>query len=66
LFTDLAVPGWATAAAGSLMAALLNLAVLSIVFVLFILHGRNVEAFIPARDWPYYVLRHESLYDRDG
>jgi hypothetical protein len=62
LFTNLAIPGWATNAAGLLAVVFLNFLLLSMVFVLFILHGRNIEGFVPVRDWHCYVLRVDSLH----
>lgn len=55
LLTDLAIPGWATNAFGLLSAILLNLLMLTVVFVLFVLQARSMAGFIPARDWKDYV-----------
>jgi hypothetical protein len=60
--TDLAIPGWATSAAGLLCVIVLNLLMLSVVFVLFVLQSRNVAHFLPLRDYRFYVLTHDVLY----
>jgi hypothetical protein len=61
LFTNLAIPGWATTAAGILTIILLNLFTLMIVFVLFVLQSRSMPGFLPIRDWQYFVARHWRL-----
>lgn len=61
LLTPLAIPPWAMTATGFLLVGLLNLFVLSMVFVLFVLQSRNVAPFLPIRDWEHYVARVESL-----
>jgi hypothetical protein len=62
LFTNLAIPGWATTAAGILAVVLLNLFTLMMVFVLFVLQSRSMMGFLPLRDWQYFVARHWRLY----
>lgn len=64
LFTDLAILGWATNAFGILAVALLNLLVLSAIFVLFLLHARNMAGFIPVRDWKIYVASQRTVFER--
>lgn len=55
LFTSLAIPGWATSAAGILSLILLNALLLCLMYVIFLLQTRNSATFIPARDYEYYV-----------
>lgn len=56
LFTDLAIPGWATTMVGWLVVVLIQCLVVS-VFVLFIvLASRSQRSFIPARHFDDYVL----------
>lgn len=62
LFTSLAIPGWATNAVGLLAAILLNLLLLSVVFVLFVLQARSMAGFLPARDWKDYVANRTTLF----
>jgi polyisoprenyl-phosphate glycosyltransferase len=61
LSTTLAIPGWATTAAGILALVLLNLFTLMIIFVLFVLQSRSMTGFLPLRDWEYFVARHWRL-----
>jgi polyisoprenyl-phosphate glycosyltransferase len=56
LGTTLAIPGWATTAAGILLVSLLNLVVLSTLLSLFALHQRSEHGFLPLRDYPHFVL----------
>lgn len=63
LFTDLAIPGWATTAAGLFAVVLLNLFTLFLIFVFFVLQTRSMTGFVPIRDWQYYVARHWSLHE---
>jgi len=54
LFTDLAIPGWATNTVGILLLALLQSSALSLVFVFIILSARTGNAFLPIRDYEFY------------
>jgi len=65
LWTDLAIPGWATNAAGLLGLLLLNMCLFMTVATLFVLQSRDKYAFLPARDYEYYVLEKVTLYARD-
>lgn len=53
--TDLAIPGWATAAVGLLAVLLLQAIGLAIFFVFIILHGRSQALFVPLRDYAVFV-----------
>ncbi|MBI4579610.1 MAG: glycosyltransferase [Planctomycetes bacterium] len=55
LLTDLAIPGWATLAAGILFIFLVQSILLSLVFVFVTLQGRNTSTFLPIRDYQYFV-----------
>jgi len=55
LFTNLAIQGWATNAAGLLVIALLLLTGLFFGFSLMILKGRENGGFLPLRDYGYYI-----------
>ena len=61
LFTDLAIPGWATNAAGLLLILCLNLLMLTALSLLFSLGARSSTEFIPARDWPIFVATRERF-----
>lgn len=56
-FTALAIPGWATTAAGLLLAVLLNAMLLSLGFIAVVLQSRNQATFLPLRDYAPFVLR---------
>jgi hypothetical protein len=60
--TDLAIPGWATAAGGLLVVFLGELALLSVLFTFVILAGRNRPTVIPFRDYPYFIEGATSLW----
>jgi hypothetical protein len=57
-YTDLAIPGWATTAAGMLLVGSLNLVVLATILTLFTLRSRMDNSFLPLRDYSYFVLEH--------
>lgn len=60
--TDLAIPGWASAVVGLLVAILLQTVSLSLVFVFMILNSRNYSTVIPRRDYGDYVAAEERIY----
>jgi polyisoprenyl-phosphate glycosyltransferase len=60
-FTDLAVPGWATTAAGLLTIVLLQAVMFAFLLVFLILGGRNGLTFLPIRDYAHFVGRVTSL-----
>jgi hypothetical protein len=66
LTTNLAIPGWATSTAASLILMLLQMCMLVSCFVFLALGGRNSASFLPIRDCPYFVDRKERLFPRDG
>jgi hypothetical protein len=55
LFTDLAIPGWATFTSGLLLVVMLQAIMFAISFSFTILSGRRGAGFIPARDYVYFV-----------
>lgn len=57
LFTDLAIPGWASTIGMLLLVLMSQSAVLSLVFVFMTLQSRAVHGFMPARDYVHYVDR---------
>jgi polyisoprenyl-phosphate glycosyltransferase len=64
LFTDFAIPGWATSAFGILAVILLNLLIMTTIFVLFVLQSRNMAGFLPVRDWHNYVASKKTIHER--
>lgn len=63
LFTDSAIPGWATTAVGIMSAMLASMFLICMVFILMILQSRNYSSFLPLRDWKYYVTHQETVHD---
>jgi glycosyltransferase involved in cell wall biosynthesis len=53
--THLAIPGWATYSVGLLITTLLQLGMLAVVFAFLTLAGRQNSAFLPGRDYRFYV-----------
>jgi hypothetical protein len=51
------IPAWAMTGAGFLVVGLLNLLLLSMIFVLFVLQSRNNSLFLPIRDWEHFIAR---------
>jgi len=61
LSTDLAIPGWATSAAGLLVILCVNFLMLTAMSLMFILGARSTTEFIPARDWAIFVSKWKKL-----
>jgi polyisoprenyl-phosphate glycosyltransferase len=61
LFTDLAIPGWATASAGLLLVLLSQAVTFAVMFAFLVLHGRSQPSFIPIRDYRYFVSESSTL-----
>jgi hypothetical protein len=55
LWTSLAIPGWATNAAGLLVIALLQMLAFAAMFVFLVLHARSHPTFLPVRDYAFFV-----------
>jgi hypothetical protein len=64
LLTALAIPGWATNAAGLLLLCALSALLLIAIFVQMILQSRNYAPFLPLRDWRFYVDSSRTLHER--
>lgn len=63
LFTNLAIPGWATYSVGLMLVILLQAGLFGIVFVFIILSGRKALTFLPARDYTSYVEELRTVYE---
>ena len=63
LFTDLAIPGWATNLTGILGIVLLNLLILATFAVLLMLNSRDRLGFLPLRDWHYFVDHSSKIHE---
>jgi glycosyltransferase involved in cell wall biosynthesis len=55
LATKLAIPGWATVSVGILTVLFFNLLVMMLIFVFILLSGRDTSAFLPKRDFGYFL-----------
>ncbi len=55
LFTDMAIPGWASTVAGLLAVIFIQMAALSLQFVFLVLQSRAGASFIPSRDHGYFI-----------
>jgi pilus assembly protein TadC len=55
IFTNLAIPGWATYVSGLVLISLLQLILIGAVFSMIILSNRNNSNIIPGRDYKDYV-----------
>lgn len=61
LFTDLAIPGWATDSVGLLLLLLAQLATAAFGLIFTVLAGRRHVSCVPSRDYAVYVDRVEVL-----
>jgi len=64
VFSDLAIPGWATTGVGVLLVVLLQAVLFSTVFSFITLANRQGLSFLPARDYSYFVGRIVDVYPR--
>jgi hypothetical protein len=62
LWTDLAITGWATTAAGLLGVLLVNLFLVLTLAVVFVLQSRDRDTFLPLRDYQHYLLETTTLH----
>lgn len=65
LFTDLAVPGWATFSSGLLLVLSLQILATTASFLFFVLNNRNLSSFIPLRDFSLFIERVKRIYSRN-
>lgn len=64
LFTEMAIPGWATNAVGFLLVILLQMLTVAVSLTLGIFFTRNTLNFLPARDYAHFVGELRTLYER--
>jgi hypothetical protein len=62
LFSDIAVPGWASAVTVGLIVLLAQWVGLALSFVFIILGARSAAGFVPARDYTMYVHERRLLF----
>jgi hypothetical protein len=55
LFTDLAIPGWATYVTGILVVILAQALIASLALVFIIVGGRAATGFLPLRDASFFI-----------
>jgi glycosyltransferase involved in cell wall biosynthesis len=65
VFTNQAIPGWATYAAGTLIIILIQLVTIATCFTFFMLSARTVLGFVPRRDAPLFIQEVIDLYPHD-
>ncbi len=64
LFTDLAVPGWATYVTAFLAVILLQSVTLSFFFSFIVLNGRQNATFLPERDYHHFIAGEYVIFER--
>jgi hypothetical protein len=65
LFTNMAVPGWATAATGLLAIIFVQFLTIASSFTFFILSGRTNLGFLPIRDYRLFIAEVVDIYQHD-
>jgi hypothetical protein len=64
LFTDRAIPGWATYAAGTLAIIAIQMVTIATSFTFFVLSNRTNLGFLPLRDYALFVEEAEDIYSQ--
>lgn len=64
LFTNTAIPGWATSTVGILIIIFVQLLTMSAVITFWVLNRRETKLILPARDVQCYVCDHVKIEDR--
>jgi glycosyltransferase involved in cell wall biosynthesis len=64
LLTNLAIPGWTTFMAGTLLVILFQAIMFSIIFSFIILGDRQGSTFLPLRDYRYFVDGVKTVYPK--
>jgi len=62
LFTNQAIPGWATYATGTLAIIGMQMITIATSFTFFMLSSRTNLGFVPARDYPLFLGEIEDIY----
>ena len=65
LFTDRAIPGWATYATGTLAIVIIQLIAMAASFTFFMLSGRTNLGFVPLRDYSWFVEELVDIYSHE-
>lgn len=66
IFTDLAIPGWATYVIALLLVFLMQAVTLSLFFIFLILNNRNNAGFLPAKDYRYFISEEREIYTENN
>jgi len=62
IFTNLAIPGWATYVIALLLIILMQAVTLSLFFIFLILNNRNSAGFLPAKDYRHFIAEEHEVY----
>jgi glycosyltransferase involved in cell wall biosynthesis len=65
MFTNLAIPGWATYAVGTLVIILIQLVAIAASFTFFMLSNRMNLGFVPLRDYSLFISEKVEIYRRE-
>ena len=65
LFTDRAIPGWATYATGTLAIVIIQLITMATSFTFFMLSGRTNLGFVPLRDYSWFVEEVADIFSHE-
>jgi glycosyltransferase involved in cell wall biosynthesis len=65
LFTNRAIPGWATYATGTLVIIMIQLISIAVTFTLFMLSRRTNLGFVPLRDYSLFVEEVVDIYSHE-
>jgi hypothetical protein len=65
LFTNRAIPGWATYATGTLAIIMIQFITIATSFTFFMLSNRTNLGFIPARDYFLFVEKAVDIYSHE-
>lgn len=65
LFTDRAIPGWATYATGTLAIIMIQLITIATSFTFFMLSSRTNLGFVPLRDYSWFVEEVVDIYSHE-
>ena len=65
LFTDRAIPGWATYATGTLAIIMIQLITIATSFTFYVLSNRTSLGFVPLRDYSSFVEEAVDIYSHE-
>jgi polyisoprenyl-phosphate glycosyltransferase len=65
LFTNRAIPGWATSATGTLAIIMIQLITIATSFTFFMLSSRTTLGFVPLRDYSWFVAETVDIYSHE-